>query len=267
MYYNIFDSHSHYDSEAFDEDRQLILEGLAKKGVSGVMHAATDLISGQMGIQMAQDYPWFYTSIGIHPEELDKAPVDLEEQLTQQLVQTSKIKAIGEIGLDYYHDSSTKEQQIQLFRRQVGFAVEHDLPIIVHDRDAHADTLTILKEFRPRGVVHCYSGSLEMAQEILDLGMYLGFTGVVTFRNAKKPLAVATEIPVQRLLLETDCPYMAPEPLRGKRSDSSMIAYSAQTIAEAKGIPTQQLLDITFSNTCTLFNIPEESFSKITNNF
>lgn len=256
-YRNIFDSHSHYDAEQFDGDRDALLVSLPEQGVTAVMAAADTLESAERGQTLAKRYPWFWCSAGIHPHEASGAPADLEQQLAE-FCTFEKCRAVGEAGLDYHYDFSPREVQRKVFRRQVAFAVERDLPVIVHDREAHADTLEVLRHFRPKGVVHCYSGSAEMARELLELGLYIGFTGAVTFKGARRALEALAVIPMDRLLVETDCPYMAPAPLRGKRSDSAMIPHTAAVMAGIKGVEVQELLDATCRNACELFGIPAE---------
>lgn len=258
MLHNIFDSHTHYDAGQFDEDRETLLASLPEQGVAAVMAAADTLESAARGQALAKRYPWIWCSAGIHPHEASDAPADLEAQLAE-LFQYEKCRAVGEIGLDYHYDFSPRDVQQEVFRRQLAFAVERDLPVIIHDREAHADTLEMLREFKPKGVVHCYSGSAEMAKELLALGLYIGFTGVVTFKGARRALEALTVIPAERLLVETDCPYMAPVPFRGKRSDSGMISHIAAVMAGVKGMEPQELLDITCCNACELYGILPET--------
>ena len=186
---------------------------------------------------------------------MDETPADYIDRLKSLIASHPKVKAVGEIGLDYHYENYDREKQIRFFREQLALAAELDMPVIVHSRNAAEDTVDILKEFRPRGVVHCFSGSAETAKEILKTGMYIGFTGVLTFKNAKKALKALAEVPMDRLFMETDCPYMAPEPLRGRRSDSSMIEFTAAKAAEVKGIPVQELIDITCRNGMTMYGI------------
>lgn len=251
---NIFDSHAHYDDKRFDIDRDAVLAGLPEQGVRGIMNAACNIRSAIAGIELATRYDFVYASAGVHPHDAKDAPLDLPKQL-EELVKHPKVLAIGEIGLDYHYDFSPRDIQISVFELQLKTALELDLPVIVHDREAHADTMRLLKRYKPRGIVHCYSGSAEMARDLLELGLYIGFTGVVTFKNARKTLEAVAAVPVDRLLVETDCPYMAPEPYRGKRCDSSMIAYTASIISNVKGIGTQELLDITRTNACAVYGI------------
>ncbi len=252
---NIFDTHAHYADHAFDEDREQILASLPEKGVKYVTLASSSVEDTAENSELAQKYDYIYAAAGVHPESVDTNPADYLETVRKAINENPKIRAVGEIGLDYHYDGYDREKQIKLFREQLELARELDMPVIVHSRDACEDTLVLLREFKPKGVVHCFSGSAETAKEILKLGMYIGFTGVLTFKNAKKALRALAEVPLDRLLLETDCPYMAPVPFRGKRCDSSMIAYTAQKAAEIKGIPVDELLEITCRNGMALYNI------------
>ena len=252
---NIFDTHAHYADHAFDEDREQILASLPEKGVKYVTLASSSVEDTAENSELAQKYDYIYAAAGVHPESVDTNPADYLETVRKAISENPKIRAVGEIGLDYHYEGYDREKQIKLFREQLELACELDMPVIVHSRDACEDTLVLLREFKPKGVVHCFSGSAETAREIIRLGMYIGFTGVLTFKNAKKALRALAEVPLDRLLLETDCPYMAPVPFRGKRCDSSMIAYTAQKAAEIKGIPVDELLEITCRNGMALYNI------------
>ena len=207
-------------------------------------------------VALAQKYGYIYAAVGVHPESVDETPSDYREKLTELVKSSEKVRAIGEIGLDYHYENYDRDKQILFFRQQLELARELSLPVIVHSRNASEDTLDILKEYRPAGVVHCFSGSAEVAREVIKLGMYIGFTGVLTFKNAKKALRALEAVPLDRLLLETDCPYMAPEPLRGRRCDSSMICYTAEKAAQIKDVSTQELLDITCRNGMDFYHIP-----------
>lgn len=253
----IFDTHSHYADSAFDEDREQILSELPDKGVRLIMLAASDLEDSAVNSELSRKYGYIYAAAGVHPESVDETPPDYIDTLKSIISANPKIKAVGEIGLDYHYDNYDREKQISLFRRQTELAAQLDLPVIVHSRNATEDTVDILREYRPRGVVHCFSGSAETAKEIISLGMYIGFTGVLTFKNAKKALKALAAVPADRLLMETDCPYMAPEPMRGKRCDSSMIAYTAAKAAEIKGMDVQELIDLTCRNGMELFGIKD----------
>lgn len=255
MLNNIFDSHSHYDDERFDGDRDELLSSLFSTNVSFIMHAATDPQSARFGIEYAGKFQNFYASAGIHPLDLDKFTPETLSEIKTLAKENDKIRAIGEIGLDYHYEPYDKELQKRIFTEQIKLAAELSLPVIVHIREATADAMEILKEYKPAGVVHCFSGSDQTAKEVIKLGMYIGFTGVLTFKNSKKAKRAAAEVPLDRLLLETDCPYMAPEPFRGKRCDSGMITEIAKTAAEIYGVTAQEILDITCQNARRLYNI------------
>ena len=251
---NIFDSHAHYTDKAFNEDREIMLGSLRESGVCGIINCGADIESSVSSIELADKYDYIYAACGIHPEEADKTPENYIDIL-RNLAKNEKCIAIGEIGLDYYWRQDTKELQKELFEKQILLSKELDLPIIVHDREAHGDTMEILRKHRPKGVLHCFSGSPETAAEVLKLGMYIGLGGALTFKNARKSVEVAQMLPLDRLLLETDCPYMAPVPMRGKRNNSGYIPFIAEKVAEIKGIELQTVLDITAENTKRLFNI------------
>ncbi|MGN1420799.1 MAG: TatD family hydrolase [Eubacterium sp.] len=254
MYKNIFDTHSHYDDEKFNPDREAILNNLQSQGVSLIVSCGCDIDSTQFNFDLAQKYDYIYFAAGFHPENLQGASLD-DLAVIRKFAKNEKCVAIGEIGLDYHWMDSPKNVQKEFFEAQIELAKELDMPVIVHDRDAHGDTLDILKSTKPKGVVHCFSGSKEMAREIIKLGMYIGLNGVVTFPNARKSLEVVREIPIERLVLETDCPYLAPTPVRGKRNDSSNTPYIAEKIGELLGIDAQELLDITNKNAKRLYNL------------
>lgn len=250
----IFDSHAHYNDAQFDADRDALITSLAANGVCGVINCATDYESSVISIEYTRKYPNFYAACGIHPEDI---PSEWQTQLDNiiPLLSDTKCVAVGEIGLDYHYDEVPREIQREVFAVQLDIAQQTSLPVIIHDREAHADTLDILKRYKPKGVLHCFSGSPETAKEVLKLGMYLGFGGVVTFKNAVKCVETVKMMPLDRLLLETDCPYMAPTPFRGKRNDSSLIIYTAQKIAEIRGMDAQEIINIAARNTRELFNI------------
>lgn len=252
---NIFDSHSHYYEERFDPDREALLDSMQKNGVCGLINAATDLKTARFGIEYAEKYPFFYTAVGFHPEELADIPENYLEELEGLARSSKKVVAIGEIGLDYYYEGYDRERQLAVFEEQLRLAQKLELPVILHSREATKDCMDLLKKYRPRGVMHCFSGSAETAREVIALGLYISFTGVLTFKNAKKALEALAVVPNDRLLLETDCPYMAPEPFRGKRCDSTMIPYIAEKIGSLRGKTTQEVLDMCTENTCRLFKI------------
>ena len=249
---NIYDSHAHYNDEAFDEGREELLSSLPDKGICGVINCATDIASSHVSLELAEKYPFIKAACGVHPHEASAAQEDYLDLLRPMLLEENCV-AVGEIGLDYHYDFSPRDTQIKVFEEQIILANELDLPVIVHDREAHEDTLALLKKYRPKGVVHCFSGSVETAREVIDTGMYIGLGGAVTFKNARKPLEVAAFVPADRLLTETDCPYMTPVPFRGKRNDSSYIIYTAQVLAQARNTTPEEILEITRQNANTLF--------------
>jgi TatD DNase family protein len=252
----IFDSHAHYDDEAFNEDREEVIQGLNAKGVIGVLNCGASMEGARMSVELSSRYDFIYSAVGIHPEHADMVNEKVIEEL-RSLAQNSKVKAIGEIGLDYYYEENpSREIQKAAFKLQMKLAKELKLPVVIHDRDAHKDTLDILKEFpEVIGVVHCFSGSVEFARECLKLGYYIGFTGVITFKNAIKIVEVARDMPMDRILVETDCPYMAPTPYRGKRNQSDYIKYIIEKIAEIKEKTIEEIEDATVINIKRLLNI------------
>lgn len=251
----IFDSHAHYDDAAFDADRQEVLKSLPAHGVEGVINCATDAKSAEWGVRTAAQIPHLWCMVGIHPEQAGEATEE-DWRACEALLSSPKVVGIGEIGLDYhYSDSPPREVQKYWFEKQLDAAVRYGLPVSVHDRDGHEDTLSLLRRHRPQGVIHCFSGSVEMAREVVRMGLYIGIGGVVTFRNARKAVEVVRDMPLDRLLLETDAPYMAPVPYRGKRCDSSMIEKTAGVIAEIRGITTQQVYAQNRANVKALFGI------------
>jgi TatD DNase family protein len=254
MYRNIFDTHAHYDDEAFQDDLEGLLSAFPEGGISGVVSCGVNEESSKKNIELAHKYGFIYAAVGYHGLNTEDLTDNYLEAI-KTLAQDEKVVAIGEIGLDYHYEKETKDLQIKIFREQIKLANELDLPVIVHDREAHEDTLNILKELKPKGVLHCFTGSVETAREILKLGMYIGLGGAVTFKNAVKPVEVAKIVPEDRLVLETDAPYMSPVPFRGKRCTSLLIPYTAQKIADARNTDVQALLDATDRNARDLFNI------------
>ena len=250
----LFDTHAHYDDEAFDADRDEVLstfDGL-------VIDPGCTLASSQAAIDLAARHPNVYAAVGIHPENCgDFLPEHIN--VLRRLARQPKVVAIGEIGLDYYWaENPPREFQQQVFRAQLELALELDLPVIVHDREAHGDSLTIVRDYPAlRGVFHCYSGSVEMARELLALGWYLGFDGPVTYKNARRAPEVAAVTPLDRMLIETDSPYMTPVPHRGERNDSAYVRLVAEKLAEWKGVPVEQLARATLENGKRLFRISE----------
>ncbi|MDU1412984.1 MAG: TatD family hydrolase [Clostridium sp.] len=252
----IFDSHAHYDDEQFDEDRERVFKEIQNNGVIGVINCGSSLKGLNMSVELSKQYDFIYAAAGIHPENADEFNEDVEK-LICNLAEINDIIAIGEIGLDYYwEENPSRDIQQEVFRRQMKIAERYNLPVIIHDREAHGDTLKIMKEFpKVKGVVHCFSGSVEFAKECLKLGYYIGVTGVVTFKNSKVIKAVVKEVPLDRLLVETDCPYMAPTPNRGKRNQSDYIAFVLKEIATIKDKSIKEMEEITILNTKTLFRI------------
>ena len=254
----LFDTHAHYDSRQFNADRDEVLSALPGQGVSLVVNPGCDIPSSRTAVSIAEQYPHVYAAVGFHPEELAEADLsDLE--VIRALAAHEKVVAIGEIGLDYYwvKDEAGRKKEQDFFRAQMALAEELDLPVIVHDREAHGDTLAIVKEFpKVRGVFHCYSGSAEMARELVDMGWMISFTGVLTYKNARKAVEAAEVIPMDRLMVETDSPYMAPEPCRGKRCDSSLVVHTCRRLAEIKGLSLEECAKITTENGCRFFGIP-----------
>lgn len=236
--YKIFDTHAHYDDEAFDEDREEVLKQIQEAGVIGVLNCACSRKSLTTTNDLALKYDFIYGALGIHPSDAYDYNEEVKAEIIEKVKANNKILAIGEIGLDYYWDENPdRETQKKVFREQMELAKELNLPVIIHDRDAHKDTLDIMKEYPSvKGIVHCFSGSVEFAKECVKLGYYIGITGVVTFKNAKKIIEVVDAIPLDRLLVETDCPYMAPVPNRGKRNKSDYIEYIIEQVAEIKKI-------------------------------
>ncbi len=249
----ITDTHAHYDDKRFEDKYDELFASLSQNGVLKIINCGCDIESSKKCLELSKKYSICYTAVGYHPSNLPKCK-DINLSKIKELAGDKRVVAIGEIGLDYYWNKDNKELQKEVFKGQIELADKLCLPVIIHDRDAHADTLEILKEKKPKGVVHCFSGSSEMAEEIINLGLYIGIGGVLTFKNAKKLLEVASLIPLDRILLETDAPYMAPEPYRGKTNNSALILYVAEKLAEIKDVSTEEILKITTKNAKTLFN-------------
>ncbi len=251
----IFDTHAHYDDDAFAQDRDELLNSLFDKGVGYIIDPGCDLESSRAAISLAERYKNIHAAVGFHPEELEKYNETGYTEM-QALASHPKCVAIGEIGLDYYWDDTRREEQKALFRRQIGLALSMDKPVIIHDREAHGDCLEIVRAYPElRGVFHCYSGSAEMAKELLSKGWYLGFDGPITYKNARKAIEVLEICPLDRILLETDSPYLSPVPVRGKRNDSGNLRYVCQKAAEVKNVSTEEIARVTCENAKRLFNI------------
>lgn len=255
-YMKIFDSHAHYDDESFNEDRENVIKELMENGVVGILNCGASAQGMRDSVKLAEKYDIFYAAVGIHPENAYEFTEEVMDEI-KEFANKDKVRAIGEIGLDYYwEENPPKDVQKEVFRKQMNLAKELNLPVVIHDRDAHKDTLDIMKEFpEVKGVVHCFSGSVEFARECLKLGYYIGFTGVVTFKNAKKILEVAKEVPLNKMLVETDCPYMAPVPYRGKRNRSDYIEHIIEKIAEVKEVTVNDVIDATIKNVKDMLEI------------
>lgn len=250
----IFDTHAHYDDKSFDEDRTEVLKMLPQNNVFAVVNAGADIESSVKSIEISKEYDYVYASVGVHPENIPDEKCDYMKIL-EDLLKNEKVVAIGEIGLDYHYTKDNKAKQMELFENQINLAVNYNLPIMVHDREAHGDTMDLLKKHNPKGIVHCFSGSVEMAKEVIKLGMYIGIGGLITFKNAKTAVSVVENIPLSSIVLETDAPYMTPVPFRGTRCNSSYIKYTAEKIAEIKKMDVNEVLEITKENALKVFNL------------
>ena len=252
----LFDTHAHMDDRAFDEDRHDLLVSLNAQQVALVMNPGCSLSSSRNADALSKQYDFVYAAVGSHPDVADEVDEQVLDAYRKLCKLNSKIKAIGEIGLDYHYEDIPREVQLKAFRAQMALAAELDLPVIVHERDAHADGMAVVDEFPTvKGVFHCYSGSAEMALELVKRGWYIGFTGVLTFKNAKKAVEVASRIPLDRLVLETDCPYMAPEPFRGKRNHPGYLYRMAEKLAEIRDVSVEEIHRITTENGKRLYRI------------
>ncbi len=252
----LFDTHAHYDAEQFDEDRETVLASLPQSDVGLVVNPGCDLATSRVAVSLAEKYDYIYAAVGIHPEECGgTTPEDLEQ--IRELARHPRVVAIGEIGLDYYwEENPPKEEQQAVFRRQLELAQELNLPVIIHDREAHGDSMDIIREYpEVRGVFHCFSGSPEMAQELLKRGWYLGFDGPITYKNARRAPEVAAITPLDRIVIETDSPYLSPVPNRGKRNDSRNLPYVVEKLAEWKGVTPEEMERITWENGRKLYGL------------
>lgn len=252
----LFDTHAHMDDRAFDDDRSALLADFPGQGLALVMNPACSLDSSRQVCRLTKEYPYLYGAVGSHPDAADEVTEEVIQEYRMLCKQNPKIKAIGEIGLDYHYEDIPRQIQQQAFRAQMTLAAELRMPVIVHDRDAHGDSMTIVEEFpQVKGVFHCYSGSEEMAQWLVERGWYIGFTGVLTFKNARKAVEVAASVPLERIVLETDCPYMAPEPFRGKRNSPAYLYRMAQRLAEIRSMDVEEIERITLENGKRLYGI------------
>ena len=254
----IFDTHAHYDDEAFDEDREALLLSLAENGIGAVVNIGASIQTTKNTLELMRRYPFVYGAVGVHPSETAELNDGLMEWL-RSAAEEEKVVAIGEIGLDYHYEEPEPEVQKHWFVRQLDLAREVKLPVVIHSRDAAKDTLDIIKAERAGelgGVIHCFSYSLEMAKEYLDLGFYLGIGGVLTFSNAKKLKEVVEYMPLERIVLETDCPYLSPAPNRGQRNSSLNLPYVVRAISEIKGVPAEKVIEVTEQNVRAMYRIP-----------
>ena len=252
----LFDTHAHMDDRAFDQDRDTLLSELPQQGIGLLMNPGCSLASSRQACALAERYDYIYAAVGSHPDAADEVNADVLEAYRILCKQNPKVKAIGEIGLDYHYEDIPRQRQLEAFRDQMALARELDLPVIVHEREAHQDGMAVVDEFpQVTGVFHCYSGSAEMAKELIKRGWYIGFTGVLTFKNARKAVEVAREIPLERIVLETDCPYMSPEPFRGRRNDPGKLYRMAQALAQIRDLPAEQVEAITFENGKRLYRL------------
>ena len=252
----LFDTHAHLDDRAFDVDRETLLTQLPIEGVGLVMNPGCSRASSLAAIDLAKKYDYIYAAVGSHPDAADEVNEEVLQQYHALCLENPKVKAIGEIGLDYHYEGIPRDVQKKAFRAQMALAQELGLPVIVHEREAHEDGMKIVEEFPGvSGVFHCYSGSLEMAKWLIGRGWYIGFGGVLTFKNARKALEVAESIPIERIVLETDCPYMAPEPFRGRRNDPGKLYRVAEKLAELRGLTVAEIQAITTENGKTLYRM------------
>lgn len=252
----IFDTHAHLDDRAFDADREALLSQLPSNGVGLLMNPGCSLASSLAAVELAKKYDYVYAAVGSHPDAADEVNEQVLSRYRELVKKNPKVRAIGEIGLDYHYEDIPREIQQRAFRAQMALAAELNLPVIVHEREAHEDGMKIVREYPGvTGVFHCFSGSLEMAQWLIARGWYIGFGGVLTFKNAKKALQVAANIPLERIVLETDCPYMAPEPFRGRRNDPGKLCRVAEKLAQLRGKTAEEIQAVTLENGRSLYRI------------
>ncbi len=251
----LFDTHAHLDDARFDSDRDEVIKNLIREGVSYVVNIGADIQSSRNSVELARKYDFIYAAVGVHPHEADSmTDCDLAE--LEELSKYEKVVAIGEIGLDYHYDNSDRTAQKYWFEKQLLLAKKLNMPYIIHDREAHGDTLDIIRKVGyTNGVMHCFSGSSEMAKQIVKMGMYVSIAGPVTFKNAGKLIDVAQVVPDERLLIETDCPYLTPEPFRSKRNNPAYVKYTAEKIAQLRGMEFSQLAKMTLENAKRFYNI------------
>lgn len=252
----LFDTHAHLDDHAFDPDRDALLAALPGQGIGLLMNPGCSLATSRAACALAREHSWIYAAVGSHPDAAAEVTPEVLEEYRRLIRENPKVKAIGEIGLDYHYEDVPRNIQQEAFLAQIELAREAKLPVIVHERDAHADGMTVVRHFpEVTGVFHCYSGSLEMARELVERGWYIGFTGVLTFKNARRALEVAAGLPLDRIVLETDCPYMSPEPFRGKRNDPGRLYRMAEALSALRGLPVEEIETITMENGKRLYRL------------
>lgn len=252
----LFDTHAHLDDHAFDPDRDALLAALPGQGIGLLMNPGCSLAASRAACALAREHSWIYAAVGSHPDAAAEVTPEVLEEYRRLIRENPKVKAIGEIGLDYHYEDVPRNIQQEAFLAQMELAREAKLPVIVHERDAHADGMTVVRHFpEVTGVFHCYSGSLEMARELVERGWYIGFTGVLTFKNARRALEVAAGLPLDRIVLETDCPYMSPEPFRGKRNDPGRLYRMAEALSALRGLPVEEIETITTENGKRLYRL------------
>lgn len=252
----LFDSHAHLDDERFDNDRDEVMTSLRESGVAFFVNIGADEKTSYASVDLANKYDFVYASVGVHPYDAKDVDDALIEKFKEMAKQNKKIVAIGESGLDYSYEEADKEAQKKAFIRHIELANELDLPLIVHNRDSHKDMMDILTEYRPKNaIIHCYSGSLEMAKILVDMGYYISFSGTVTFKNAKKLAESAKFVPNDRLLIETDCPYLSPEPERGTRNNPAKVRFTAEKLAELRGVTFEEIAKMTMENAKRVYKI------------
>ena len=251
----MFDTHAHLDDRKFNHDREEVINSLKENGITTLVNAASDLKSSKDAIALANKYDFIYASAGVHPHETKNMSDKTIGEIEKLLLSESKCVALGEIGLDYYYDLSERDTQLYWFDKQMQLAEKHSIPVIIHDRDAHEDCLNIIKKYNVQGVFHCFSGSKEMAKELVNLGWFISFTGVLTFKNARRAIEAAQAIDINKIFIETDCPYMAPEPFRGNRNEPKYVRYVCEKLAEIKKMYIDEVEKITEINAKKFFGI------------
>ena len=251
----LFDTHAHLDDKSFDKDRDALIEEIRRSGVTNIMDIGADIESSKKALSIAKKYDFIYAAVGVHPSDVG-GMTDEDLDVIRDLAKDEKVKAIGEIGLDYHYDDADREAQKKWFIKQLELADELGLPVVIHDRDSKGDCINILREMKVKNaVMHCFSGSAETARQLVKMGLMISFTGVLTFKNARRAVEACKEIPLERLMIETDCPYMAPEPHRGERNHSGYVRFVAEKMAAVKGVSYDEICRITYENGRRFFNI------------